>query len=502
MSTTTKPYRSTSFLCGNQRQLELVDHATLGLGDHTKEFLSHLIWSILWRIGETRIADSRWVSQDGVPCIPISSSFIREHSRGARWETLEERGVVEVTEHDRHRGLSREFSLSAEWLTRYLQAGPAAEELRAPHRLRIPSGRPCRNRVRSRLSPRAGSSLAKQAGHSIERSFFNPAAIEAHLDELWSAVEATTTHRERRSARQRWFTDRVCYNSILGQSAAPARYWEVNSDSEIWAYAPAYQQQRFGRISERGGGLQSCSRRMKAAARQGIMDCRNYDLKDSQARLLVVLMKDAGLDPGWLRDYLSHPKGKAHFAARAGLSVGAWKRALYSVLMGSRVPTPGQLPYSDGSLVAILREDVGEDALAEAHKRFYDITSPLRAQLSPWHTYLVDVWAVENGHYMEPQRKTYVQNAAGVKRALEHLAPSMKRHALKTMLASFLLQGLEASVVHRLALFSAEYGYVTLSHEHDGLVTLGEIPEQAVTRAAVESGIPTNAIVLVEKPFV
>ena len=41
-----------------------------------------------------------------------------------------------------------------------------------------------------------------------------------------------------------------------------------------------------------------------------------------------------------------------------------------------------------------------------------------------------------------------------------------------------------------------------MSHEHDGLVTLGEIPGATVERAAQEAGVPLWAVHLVEKPFV
>ena len=478
-------------LTGSRKQLELIDSATLGLGYDTKAMLSHLVASTLRRLSEKREGYLE-IPYRSPPRVPLPSLFIRKTSPGANWRALRERGVLTVHGHDRKLHRCREFSLTAEWLTRYLDARLQPDFTREADLFGIPSGRPSNARLKSWLSLRPRSELVERAGRSIRRSLYNREQVELHLSELRSSADSTGEHGW--VGMLRWMNDEACYNTILGQRATLC-------SGDVWSYTPAYTKQRFGRISERGGGLQSCSRLMKAAARRGVPDCHNYDLADSQPRLLVVLMEAAGIPARWLRAYLSHEKRKSHYAARSGLSVGAWKSALYAVLMGARVPTVGQLGFSEGALKDIVETDAGRDALPEIYSRFLDTVAPLLEELRPFHDYLVGDWLAENGHYMAPQNRTYVHNATGLSIALESLSPERKRHELKTQLSAFLLQGMEAAVVHRLVIYGHEYGYETMSHEHDGIVTLGVVPPAAVARAAEESGVPIEAVRLVEKPF-
>jgi hypothetical protein len=66
-------------------------------------------------------------------------------------------------------------------------------------------------------------------------------------------------------------------------------------------------------------------------------------------------------------------------------------------------------------------------------------------------------------------------------------------------LAAFLLQGSEAAFIFALTALAGQFGYVVLANEHDGLVTVGEIPAQAVALARHLSGL--DSAKLTEKPF-
>jgi hypothetical protein len=63
-----------------------------------------------------------------------------------------------------------------------------------------------------------------------------------------------------------------------------------------------------------------------------------------------------------------------------------------------------------------------------------------------------------------------------------------------------MLQGQEAAFIHHLTLLSGKHGFVPISNQHDGLVTLGVVPEEATARAAALSGF--QHVHLEEKAFV
>jgi hypothetical protein len=66
-------------------------------------------------------------------------------------------------------------------------------------------------------------------------------------------------------------------------------------------------------------------------------------------------------------------------------------------------------------------------------------------------------------------------------------------------MAAFYLQGVEAGYIHWITVLSKDFGYTCLSNQHDGLVTIGEIPEEAREIAKQRSGL--KYAVLEEKAF-
>ena len=66
-------------------------------------------------------------------------------------------------------------------------------------------------------------------------------------------------------------------------------------------------------------------------------------------------------------------------------------------------------------------------------------------------------------------------------------------------MAAHLLQGREALYIHTLTTLAPKYGFEVISNEHDGLVTIGEIPKAAQAEARRKSGV--RRTVLAEKPF-
>jgi hypothetical protein len=66
-------------------------------------------------------------------------------------------------------------------------------------------------------------------------------------------------------------------------------------------------------------------------------------------------------------------------------------------------------------------------------------------------------------------------------------------------LAAFVLQGQESFFIHHLTILASKFGYRIMANEHDGLITIGEIPKEAITEASRLSGLKYAR--LVEKPF-
>lgn len=229
---------------------------------------------------------------------------------------------------------------------------------------------------------------------------------------------------------------------------------------------------------------------------------QNKDLRASQARILIVLLREASFDPSWLEAYGANPAAKHDAAAFVGVPVQAWKTAFYAMLMGARVPSIRQAQRSSGEVVQALREAVPPAVFGSVYRRFLDYTAPLRGVLAEWHRWLVDVYVPANAVRNNADGKRYLTNEVGAKVSVEELAEDSPPWQLRARLAAFLLQGREAALIHTLAASSRQYGFEVFSHEHDGLVVLGEVPDEAVEAAARAARLPLDLVDLDTKPFV
>lgn len=227
----------------------------------------------------------------------------------------------------------------------------------------------------------------------------------------------------------------------------------------------------------------------------------NKDLRASQARILIVLLREAGIDPAWLVAYGDSPNAKHDAAAFVGVPVDVWKTALYGMLMGARVPSRRQARRSAGEVVQAIRNAVAPEAFGATYSRFLDYTEGLRKALAEWHHWLAMVYVSENAVLNNVDGQRYLTNEVGAKVTVEDLAEGGRPWQLRARLAAFLLQGREAALIHTLAASARHYGFEVLSHEHDGLVVLGEIPAEAVEAAARAARLPMELVDLDTKPF-
>lgn len=450
-----------------------------GHNPHSKALFKHVLVSGL----------SRSSSDGGY--VPVPSKLIERCSRGADVRALEREGLLEVSGYSRVERRCREFRVPLLISEEYLEL--LMQHLTAPQ-VDLFSLQPARGPKRSVYSDESGHAypeLLREAMGVIEpNGLWN--LEEAHrflkqqkaaLERLKERAEAClgspqylqALHEYERALR-RFAHDVAGMNAILANRTGELR-------DGVIQYRVPYVPTLTGRLSFIGGGAQSCTREMKAAGYSGIPNIHNYDLVSSQAVILVDLLAEAGLPTNWLEEYLVTPK--ECYAALAGLSVDVWKTCLYAAFMGAELPEPSWLHLSRGEVRRVLLEAVGEEGLLAAYSRFYEVVKPFyEKSLKPWHRHLSGGWLEENARVGRGGKK-YVRNAVGMTLCVSEYRSS----ELPRKLAAFLLQGKEAHFIHTLTVLSHRYGFIVVANEHDGLVTLGEIPEEAVEEARKRTGM-------------
>jgi hypothetical protein len=425
---------------------------------------------------------------------PVPFELIHRKLRSAAWSDLEELNVIEVTGYSQFGGLCREFKAVDEVVQDFIEKAPVDALLYLEEPLvNLVTGRASGSPYKSVLYDSAGNSepkLITNALNAIKPCVFDLYAVKRHVEklyQLWQQAKGTALEK---TARARYNNDLSCFRAVLNQQ--PKRLHDG-----LWAFQSAYTVQSTGRVGQVAGGLQSCSREMKQTAFERVPNLRNYDLKASQPTILIQEFERAGLDPTWLNSYLADPDAKYKHAQSLGISVDTWKRCLMALVMGGEVTKHKKKDYYACDITQYLAEDL-QNSLADldnAIDKFKSLVAPLNTQLKKWHSWLVTYYAERKNHSIGKGKKRYVTNQTGKHFYLgDH-----KSNELPRKLAAFVLQGRESCYIHTLTTLSSEYGYKVLANEHDGLIVLGEVPEEATARAAAASGI--RAIRLEQKSF-
>ena len=345
---------------------------------------------------------------------------------------------------------------------------------------------------------------------TLREGRFNPLAYRLHLERI--RTEAARKEQRIRSqsagmgddeiqdavlrAYAQYDVDARCYMALLAQRP---RF----IDGTVAAYDLAYSPTSTGRISHVKGGLQSCTREAKAAAYSGVPDVRNYDLVSSQASILAAELVRVGMDSSWLEVMMRD--GKEPFARRAGVPVDVFKRCLYALCFGAALRFPRGPRGESWSVRQIILDYVSTipqpelPPLVLAHDVFEGIRAelrPLERVLKKYRKGLEDTW-------LAPRRRRYggrwfvVNDAGAVLREEEY--EQWRPGDRPKKLASFALQGVEAGFIHALTAQLPDHGVMPIANEHDGLVTIGEVPPGLVQALCEARG--TTYLSLEEKPF-
>ena len=134
--------------------------------------------------------------------------------------------------------------------------------------------------------------------------------------------------------KKKYENERYSQETILYQQPVLTETKSENGDL-LYEYRAAYKPQISGRLTEVGGGLQNASRVFKHLAFSGVKNFYNYDLKASQANILIQELNKCGVDSSWITEYINDPKAKNTYAEQIGTDSETWKICLYATFMGA-----------------------------------------------------------------------------------------------------------------------------------------------------------------------
>lgn len=429
------------------------------------------------------------------PYTPINHLLIKKH--GINTQALIADDIIEVKklnsagkEYSKAKNLSREFRLKPKIISLFLAAYEEVDE--DTKWVYARDGKEVKKRYTNhketlRDSEVQPSNIVEKGVAAIKKCEWNRKAVANHIADLKSKVEQATTEKERITAQARYICDLTIYTHLLRDSD--------QIDDTFSVYKPMFNTQMSGRVTELGVGLQGCTREMKKAAFYGIKDIHNYDLKSSQLYILKMLFEEAGISTVEIVKLLKEDKNER--AAALGLPVDVAKSCVISLLMGaSLAPLSSISSKTTSSIYEAIFASASNPELS--YNKFFNRYKGIKKDIDKWHAYLV------NNALKTMNRKKYITNSSNTKFLVgDYLDKSGKLinvNELERRLAAYFLQGQEATFIHILASLSSKYGFEVYSNQHDGLVTKGVIPEEAVREAKALSGFRYAA--LVEKAFV
>ena len=255
------------------------------------------------------------------------------------------------------------------------------------------------------------------------------------------------------------------------------------------SYNPKYKIGSTGRIFEMGGGIQNLSGRIKQEVFGNSDEFRNYDIKSSQIAALAQECDKVGIDSKVLHEYISDKSAKVRYAEEIGISVDAWKSCILSIIFGANANSLFGNPFQ------VIKETHPGDE-HRLYRKFIEVSKPIRDVIDEW-IRLLPKYVDERSYPRSSKKfvKKFLRNAAGNRISLETDQSLDKKY-----ISSFILQGLESAYIHHLTILSKDYGFEVVSNEHDGLIVIGRIPEEAMSKARELSGF--RLAELVEKDFV
>lgn len=484
--------KSKSYIKGHYKVLESqYDYVAELLKDNKKDtftFVCHIISCQIFSY-----AGDGTDGRDGYVPIPYVAREV--FCKEAEIQDLVNKGIIERLIIDEETGYtySIEFGICTSYrmtdkvIDKYIELEniSAVKYLKAP-KVNLFTGKRCRSISKTKLvdeNKNKQPKLIVEALTNITECLFELAPVEEHIQKLRGDLLATEViygkdTAEHKKARGLFYNDNGCLKNALNQNAE-----EVLPG--FYSFTPDYSIAYTGRIHT---FMQNASRKMKEAAFKNVKNLKNYDLRSSQAIGLIQQFQSANLDPTWLENYKDDKQAKYKYAELIGISVDTWKRCLCALLMGGYVPTKGTEKTKADIFHYLIEEAEGDFVKAqELLNKFSEIVEPLNIELKKWHEWLLDTYVKKLGNYSAG--KLYLSNPTGKTICIDDLPRGKDLWQRKAKIAAFVLQGQEAAFIHNLTILSLNYDYKVLQNEHDGLITVGEVPKQAIQLAASRAGM-------------
>ena len=455
--------KSKSYILSNYKvsntTYQFIHSKLQGFSPEQERFFLHVLCSHLIDLGRERYEIlSGWDSLGiKIPFVTIKAEFERNFS----WHPLEGKGLLEASD----------FCTGQ---CRYFQVQPTLfQEVLAQVQEQIihPDGSPAVNLFDGTAydvtyalgqdGSRPSSKLMRDALrilHVVDCPI-NVAAIQEHLVRLETKGKPLALQN-----------DKLCAQSMFAG---------MKRQGDLGLYTPSYAPQSSGRIGELGGGVQSCSRAMKQAAFSGVEKVHNYDLRSSQGYVLLQELRLAGIDDSWLAAHLGPGAFEQH-ADQLDLPKKLYKRCFFSTIMGATHI------WLEGEHVGCIQEGLlGHFGSPKAaREKFAEVVRqlhPLQQAVRQWAEWLLNSPACP--HRRKTQRRECLENAAGQMYLIDR---ARAEKDLKGEAAAHMLQGQEAAYIHHLTILSKNFGFVPVSNQHDGLITVGVVPDEAKTKAYLE----------------
>lgn len=278
---------------------------------------------------------------------------------------------------------------------------------------------------------------------------------------------------------QRLVQDLQCFRTITSQ--------QVSNSEGIFTYQPVYKQTSTGRVTEIGGGLQSCSKTMRYLALQNIPNIHSYDVVSSMPCALIQLFEetnpllklfDEPISTDWLTEYLSRPKEK--YADEANLTIDQWKHSFYAFCCGASLPQLSEESFAKSNRYSITSNIPTYDS----YTKFRKILLPLAKERCKWYNSFNLTKKIKNACGLFIDVPQLVTENISIKQHNE-LCPKdyQKPHNINGKITAHLCQGLEASFIHNLTILSSTYNYKPFVNLHDALIVQGTIPPEAINTA-------------------
>ena len=454
------------------------------LADATRRLFKHVLASTVLQLqrGIDEDEDNLWV--------PVSAQLIDSALRGASWLKLVEAGLLDVTGFNKYRSHSREFKVSSgvlEGLVGCIRAAHGQQVGRVEAVDLFTGRQPSAKSDNSYRYDESGNLLP--ADHLKVLDLYkgvtlNGAAADEAIAGREAAIATMPTGPEKARAAARLGADILCLEQL--KTRITHRY----EDGTIVVDIPYTLAAVGSRIFAVGGTTQSASPLLKKAI-HSLPNVRNYDIVSSQMHCLQKQFEEAGLVSTWLANYLKDSAVRTDLAAQVGVSVDAWKEALYALIMGASVSNKGKP-------AAVFMTELRDSVKAEAALlRFRCVLSEFLQTLELWKLWLLEEVLPTLKH--KGKRGRGLVNADGGIFYVDDAIESEGLDKAMRQVVAHLLQGLERTVIKTIELSSVEHGYRVKANEHDGLVVEGEIPDEVIARAAVLAKMPT--LRMVEKPF-